>query len=89
MGGNGDEMKLIIEMKTDIASIKTILSTMANTNAMALEAVQSAKSAHLRIGELNEEIKEIRTGQRWLIGTTISAVALFVAAVGIIIKISA
>lgn len=75
-------MKMIIEMKEDIASIKSILSTMANTNTMALEAVKSAESAHYRIAELREEIKEMRTGQRWLIGMTISVVGLFFTALG-------
>lgn len=50
----GDELKMIIGMKEDIASIKSILSTMANTNAVALEAMQSAKAAHHRLDRLEK-----------------------------------
>ncbi|WP_342505602.1 hemolysin XhlA family protein [Sporosarcina sp. FSL K6-2383] len=48
-----DDMKMIIEMKEDIASIKTLLSTMNKTNDTAMEAAQSAKSAHHRIDKLD------------------------------------
>ncbi|WP_342505855.1 hemolysin XhlA family protein [Sporosarcina sp. FSL K6-2383] len=48
-----DDMKMIIEMKEDIASIKTLLSTMNKTNDTAMEASQSAKSAHHRIDKLD------------------------------------
>ncbi|WP_148497788.1 hypothetical protein [Paenibacillus senegalensis] len=77
---------MIIEMKEDIASIKSILSTMANTNAIAVEAAQSTRSAHHRIAEINDQIKEMRNAQRWLIGTTISVAGLFIAAVGFLWK---
>lgn len=47
------DMKMIIEMKEDIASIKTLLATMNKTNDTAMEAAQSAKSAHHRIDKLD------------------------------------
>lgn len=52
----GDGIEKIIEMKEDIAAIKSILSTMANTNTMAIEALQSSRSAHERINRIDKII---------------------------------
>lgn len=79
-------MKLIMGMQADIASIKTSLNTMVNTNTVAIEALHSTQSAHHRIAELKDEIKEMRAAQRWLIGFTISAVGLFISAIGFLWK---
>lgn len=103
-----EDVKMIIDMKEDIAGIKALLTTMVNTNSIALEASQSARSAHYRLVEVNkrvdetnkhyddevkainkrldEEMKERRVGQRWLIGTTLSVVALFMTAIGLLWK---
>lgn len=39
----------IIEVKEDIAEVKAILSTMANTNTMSIQALESSRSAHKRL----------------------------------------
>lgn len=67
-------MKMIIEMKEDIASIKSILKTMANTNNMALEALQSAKSAHHRLDRIEKIVYWAGTT---VIGTVIIGVISF------------
>lgn len=82
----GEEIKMMIGMKEDIASIKTTLNTMANTNTVALEALQSARAAHHRIDEMNSEIKESRSGQRWMVGTSLTVFALFMTALGLLWK---
>lgn len=51
-----DQTKTLMEMKSDIAHIKAILSTMANTNNVALEALQSAKSAHHRLDRVEKTV---------------------------------
>lgn len=51
-----DATKMMMEVKSDIAHIKAILSTMANTNSIALEAVQSAKSAHHRLDRIEKTV---------------------------------
>lgn len=73
----GNDMKMIIEMKEDIASIKSILSTMANTNNVALEALQSSKSAHHRLDRIEKIV--------YWAGTTIIG-ALIVGAISIFLK---
>lgn len=86
-----EHLKMIIEMKEDIASIKSTLHSMADTNQMALEALQSSRSAHHRIDELikrlEQESQEARLGQRWLVGTTVSVAALFMTAIGLLWKL--
>lgn len=69
----GEEMKIIMEMRQDIGEIKGILSTLVNTNNIAIEASNTARSAHHRIGELQEDIKnltqaleKIKDNQNWL-----------------------
>lgn len=51
-----DQSNMMMEMKSDIAHIKAILSTMANTNNVALEALQSAKSAHHRLDRVEKTV---------------------------------
>ncbi len=64
-------MKMIIEMKEDNASIKTLLKTMAKTNDVALEASQSAKPAHYRLDKLDKLVFWAGTP---IIGTVLIAV---------------
>lgn len=51
---NENELKMIIEMKEDVASIKTTLDNMKDANATASEALQSAKSAHHRLAKIDK-----------------------------------
>lgn len=61
------ELEMLIEMKTDIASIKTSLSGMETANATANEALQSTKSAHRRLDKIDKIIF-------WTVTTIIGAV---------------
>lgn len=93
-----EEMRMMMEMKSDISSIKGILSTMANTNEVAIKAFESAQSAHHRLNEIKKEkeamkkdfendVRDMKSNQKWLIGTTISVVGLFFAAIGLLWKV--
>lgn len=53
---NENELNMIIEMKEDVASIKTTLGNMKDANNTANEALQSAKSAHHRLGKIDKII---------------------------------
>lgn len=48
------ELGMLIEMKEDIASIKTSLSSMKTASDTANEALQSTKSAHRRLDKLDK-----------------------------------
>jgi hypothetical protein len=52
----GDELKMMIEVKEDVAEIKGILKTMAHTNETANEALQSSRSAHKRLDKIDKII---------------------------------
>jgi flagellar motility protein MotE (MotC chaperone) len=55
----GEEMKMIIEMKEDIAGIKSLLTTMVRTNEVALKALDSSSSAHHRLDKVEKEIDDL------------------------------
>jgi hypothetical protein len=61
-----NQMEIIMEMKGDIEGIKSLLSTMVNTNNTAIEALQSARSAHHRIDDIKKDVEELEKGQNWL-----------------------
>jgi len=66
---NESELKMIIGMKEDVASIKTTLENMDGANKTANEALQSAKSAHHRLAKIDKIIF-------WSATTVIGAVIL-------------
>lgn len=61
------ELDMLIEMKTDIASIKTSLDSIKSANDTANEALQSSKSAHRRLDKVDKIIF-------WTVTTIIGAV---------------
>lgn len=63
-----------------VDGIKDLGKKVDDIATVANEALQSSRSAHHRLNDL-------QTGQRWLIGTTISVVALFLTAIGFLWKI--
>lgn len=65
---------LMMEVKEDIAHIKAILSTMADTNTMAFEALQSTRSAHKRLDKLE---KTVNWGMTTVVGTVIIGVVTY------------
>lgn len=69
-------------------AVNRLVEKLDKSDDIAKEAAQSAKSAHHRLAEQREEITNIKNGQRWLIGTTISIAGLFIAAVGFLWKLS-
>jgi tetrahydromethanopterin S-methyltransferase subunit G len=75
------------EILQRLTRVETKLDLMINARDIANEALQSTKAAHHRQDKFEEELKEIRSGQRWLIGTTISVVGLFITAVGFLWKL--
>lgn len=77
-----EERVAIMEMKEDIAGIKATLQTMAETNRLAIEAFQSARSAHHRIDTLKtdteKDMKSLADNLKWLWGAAIAAIGLAV-----------
>lgn len=73
-------MKIIMEMRQDIGEIKGILSTLVNTNNVANEALQSARSAHHRINGLTSTLK-------WVVATSVSICGVLLAIVGFLWKV--
>lgn len=69
------------------ASVNRLVDRLDRSDDIARDAEQRARSAHHRIDEAIRRIDDIKSGQRWLIGTTISLAGLFVAAVGFIFKL--
>ncbi|UUZ95972.1 hemolysin XhlA family protein [Paenibacillus sp. P25] len=75
-------------------SVNRLVDKLDKSDDLAREADQRARSAHHRLDELKDQepptmrdqMKEIRANQRWLIGTTISICALFVVAIGLLLK---
>lgn len=88
-----DEMNEILQRLT---RVETKIDMMMTARDIANEALQSSKSAHHRLDEirdnelptLRDQMKEMRANQKWLIGTTISVVGLFLTAIGILLRIS-
>jgi hypothetical protein len=75
------------EILQRLTRVETKIDMMASAKDMAQEALQSSRSAHLRLDEYRDEIASIKQGQRWLIGTTVSVIALFMTAVGFLWKL--
>ncbi|MCL6456427.1 MAG: hemolysin XhlA family protein [Gorillibacterium sp.] len=82
-----DETNEILQRLT---RVETKLDIMNSARDIALEAIQSSKSAHLRIDEMRDELAQMKAkqgeNQRWLVGTIISSVGLFITAVGLLLK---
>lgn len=82
-----DQTKTIFKMAEDVAGIKATLQTMANVNEVAMKAMQSASSAHLRINELrDEDLKELKENQTWLWRSFIGG--LIAGAIGLFWKVA-
>lgn len=84
------------------SSVNRLVDKWDKSDDIAREADQRARSAHHRIEETNKhydgevrtinarldkEVKEIKDGQKWLIGTTFTVVGLFMTAVGLLWKV--
>ncbi|MFD2663719.1 hypothetical protein, partial [Paenibacillus thailandensis] len=54
------------------ASVQRLVDKLDKSDDVAKEALQSTKSAHHRIDGLSGEFKEMKTGQRWLIGIVLT-----------------
>lgn len=67
-------------------SVNRLVDRLDKSDDIARDADSRARSAHHRIDDTIKRIEDIKTGQRWLIGTTITLAGFFVAAVGLIIK---
>ncbi|WP_052476151.1 hypothetical protein [Cohnella kolymensis] len=74
------EVTMIIEMKEDIASIKSTLNTMVNTNTTAMEALQSSRFAHDRLNRIDKIVFWAGTT---VVGSIIIALIAFIVAGGI------
>lgn len=66
-------------LKDLTSGVHRLVEKLDRSDDIAREALQSVKSAHLRIDEM-------KTGMRWMIGTTLSAVGLFLTAIGLLWK---
>jgi methyl-accepting chemotaxis protein len=62
-------------------AVNRFVDRLDKSDDVAKEAARDAKSAHKRIDE-------IKTGQRWLIGITITLAGLFVSAAVLILKLA-
>ncbi|WP_150275717.1 hemolysin XhlA [Paenibacillus tepidiphilus] len=82
-----DDMNEILQRLT---RVETKLDIMNTARDIALEAMQSSKSAHLRMDEIRDELSRLKArqgeNQRWLAGTVISSAGLFIAAAGLLLK---
>lgn len=82
-----DEMNEILQRLT---RVETKLDIMNSARDIAQEALQSTKSAHLRLDELRDDLATMKLKQadhqKWMIGTMISAGGFFIAAVTLAIK---
>ncbi|ETT34216.1 hemolysin XhlA [Paenibacillus sp. FSL R7-0204] len=83
-----DDMNEILQRLT---RVETKLDIMNSARDIALEAMQSSKSAHLRMDEMRDELSRLKLrqgeNQRWLVGTIISSVGMCIAAAGLLMKI--
>ncbi|MGN7761945.1 hypothetical protein [Paenibacillus sp. P46E] len=83
-----DDMNEILQRLT---RVETKLDIMNSARDIALEAMQNSKSAHLRMDEIRDELARLKVrqgeSQRWLVGTIISSAGLFIAAVGLLMKL--
>ena len=67
-------------------NVNRLVEKLDKSDDIAREADQRAKSAHHRIDETNKRIEDMRTGQKWAIGLTLTSIGLFLTAVGLILK---
>lgn len=74
--------------------IERLVDRLDRSDDIARKAEQRADAAHKRIDDTNrrvddtnDAVKDIRKGQRWLIGTLISTAALFIATLGLLWKV--
>jgi hypothetical protein len=83
-----DDMNEILQRLT---RVETKLDIMNSARDIALEAMQSSKSAHLRVDEMRDELSRLKLrqgeNQRWLVGTIISSAGMCIAAAGLLMKI--
>jgi len=70
------------------SSINRLVDRLDRSDDIAREADQRSKSAHHRLDEANKRIDDIKTGQRWLIGITITLTGLFVSSAALILKLA-
>jgi methyl-accepting chemotaxis protein len=76
------------------SSVNRLVEKLEKSDDIAREADQRARSAHHRLDEMRDQelprlldaMKEMRNNQKWLIGTTISVVALFLTSIGLLLK---
>ncbi|MDC0761709.1 hemolysin XhlA family protein [Brevibacillus sp. AG] len=61
-----DERELLIEILQRVTAVETKVDTMTNTKDIAIEALQSTKSAHHRLDQ-------VESNQTWLWRTVIAA----------------
>lgn len=87
------ENKVQTEILQRLTRVETKLDMMLSDREIASEAqktankaLQSSESAHHRINEQRDEIGGIKSGVKWIIGTAISLIALFISAIGMLFK---
>lgn len=83
-----DEMNEILQRLT---RVETKLDMMNSARDIGIEALQNSRALQARVDELRDEIDGLRSKQtdyqKWMIGMIISTAGLFVAAVGLLLRI--
>jgi methyl-accepting chemotaxis protein len=93
-GAQEASVRAIGEMATNV---NRLIEKLDQSNDIAREADQRARSAHHRIDEMgkrmdktedrvSEEAEKAKAGRRWLVGTILSGVGLFISVLSLIIK---
>jgi methyl-accepting chemotaxis protein len=69
------------------SGITRLVDKMDESDDVAKEARDRSKSAHYRIDDLNKRVDDMKTSNRWAIGTSLTVLAVFLTAIGILIRL--
>lgn len=82
-----DEVNEILQRLT---RVETKLDIINSARDIGMEALQATRTLQVRVEELRDEVEQLRNKQadyqKWLIGILISSGGLFVAAVGLLLR---
>lgn len=82
-----DESSETKEILQRLVRVETKIDLMVSARDMAQEALQSTKAAHRRLDEHLGQMTGIKQSMKWMVGSIISIAGLFIAAVGLLLKV--
>ncbi|MGO4372874.1 hypothetical protein AB4Z21_19340 [Paenibacillus sp. MCAF20] len=68
------------------ASVHRLIDKLDKSDDVAKEALQSVRSAHLRMNEFGKQMDDMKAGHRWAIGAGLSSIGLCLTAIGLLWK---